>query len=249
MRLVDEQTPAASKVRKTKKQRRRDAKRASNEVKLNDSFGSEDASIFLNDGELMDHVSDNYVSYVHEQMEDGPQQEEELETDAPKAKKKRPEKKPKGKKYKTVIEVEADEIDGLEDDSMGTQSSINSNSTSLTESNNEVILIRRPKSGKNKSPRRDVDALRQINKVTTMKAKQFSPAILPSPRPNNKVVTPNNTVESSSKKIGSAKTPLLCTPVSSKLKGKTLNMTPSSIGSGYKKRVSFVLAKNKEHGK
>lgn len=223
--------------------RRKEAKRKlmnSSSISEN-SVGSEDDSQYINDEELLEHVSDNYMSYITDQItndenqademdgliqEEGdqnetdndnvfvPEEEELEETKVGKLKKKKKdtEEKFKKRKWKTVVEVEADENENCNDDSI------------------KMTRISQPETNTNEE---------QEESVILMKAKKPKLGKRSSLGSNEKPSTP---LMGKMRRLSELKTPV------SKSSPRN-NLSGSFIGSPANKRVSFVLAKNLEHGK
>lgn len=104
------------KGRKSKKQRRKEIKRLRMleempvSAEMNESQGSEDNSKYIQDEELLEHVADNYMSYLEEGMEskeeeDGGDQVDSIVEEAEETPSKKG-KKTKKRKWKTEVEVE-----------------------------------------------------------------------------------------------------------------------------------------------
>lgn len=134
---------AETKIRKTRKQRRRDARKLAQHEQLDDTLGSEDSSVYLNDSNFIDQIDDNYESYVDEQMDKSPGYKNKspgavaVDCKGPSSNKKKLKKRKKldggegdsfleqeeampklkkNKKYKTVVEFESDDLNGFGDE-------------------------------------------------------------------------------------------------------------------------------------
>ncbi|ODN05750.1 Ribosomal RNA processing protein 1 [Orchesella cincta] len=210
-RLLDAEMDAS-----TGKRRKREAKKRHSI----DSTGSEDTSQYLNDENLMDHATDNYMSYLEQEVA-GKQEEAEMDgvtneqtsdndnsnTDIATKKNKSKKKAGKKRKWETVVEVEAEE-QGMEEGSgdMSTPSK-----KEIVEDNTEreeEIIIKRQKIKK----RNSLSGLEQLTS-TPLKIKGKNRRVSELLKtPTNKFNSPNNSLTRSANK-----------------------------------RVSFVLAKNLEH--
>lgn len=212
---------STGKPRKSKKQRKRDAMKALAMNTTVDSVGSEDGSEYIQDEDLLDHVSDNYLSYLDDEIDkkssdepagdeiDGPETEHvEIEAPVKKKKKVKAEKSPKegkGKKrkWKTEVEVEADEVveaDAPVEDQVSEKLQANE-----IECSEEVIVLKRPKLNK----RASLGGTPSASTPVRGKARRLSELRTPT----NKASLMNNSMTNSASK-----------------------------------RVSFVLARNREHG-
>jgi len=138
-RLIEmEEALVEPRPKKRKNKKREEALHHYSEAS-NDSIGSEDNSMYLNDSELLDHVGDNYMSYLVEMDKD----EDEGETPEENSPKKVKSPKKAGKKSSTSkspkkvsadVEVE-DNTENCEED--------NDNSLSEEESQDTYVVIKR----------------------------------------------------------------------------------------------------------
>ncbi|CAL8101143.1 unnamed protein product [Orchesella dallaii] len=214
--LAIETDVTSGKRRKTKKERKREAKRRHSF----DSAGSEDDSVYLKDEKILDHATDNYMSYLENEVEAKPtnndvlEQENEEDEDTPendhtdsavKRKNKSPKKSGKKRKWKTVVEVEADE---QTTGGSGDTPSPKKNELKDDTEKEEEIIIKRPKLSKRNS-------FAGIEQSTSTPLK----------------------VKGKNRRVSE----LLKTPTN---KSISLN---TSLTKSANKRVSFVLAKNLEH--
>jgi len=223
----------------TKKQRRREAKKAAAaaaaaavQEELNDTQGSEDASVFLNDEDLLFNVSSNYTNYVEEQIgeesiDENPVNDENIEEvyPSPSKKQKRAEKnkkqdkaEKKKKKYKTIVEVESDEIDSM------------SRSQLELDSGKDSIASK----GKRKAISETSDDA-EIIFIVKKKAKKGRKSLNEDKSPSKAESSPLQEMK---------------TPINKNLKHIRDESTPTTTpSSSARKRVSFVLDRNSEHGK
>lgn len=201
--LQSEINESTGKRRKNKKERKRDARKRLN-ASL-ESAGSEDNSQYINDVDLLEHVTDNYMSYLEDEVNDklavGEAKEETAKMNVDESdgiaspSKQKKKQKSKKRKWKTMVEVEAD--DNSDGKSAPTSRSSPNDSSNQQE---EVILIKRAKLSKRSSLGSNAESQRKIRRLSELR-------------------TPKNSV--------------------------SMNSSDSKSSS---RRVSFVLARNLEHG-
>lgn len=284
--LQFEEADLGETVRKTKKQRRRDARKLQQLEQQDDTIGSEDGSVFLNDSDFLGRIDDNYSSYVSEQMHKSAagvsdtvdfaestsqtkkklkkrkqikqkEQDEDEEDDESRnfgfhvtSQSTDQEPTKKKKKYKTVVEFEADELH--EELSVTIDSPNKKLKSKKQETLNEDTVINILPKKKRKSlilgsgkvlisgvrgsndDQHDNDSDDYV-KIAKRKCKSLSPSkstslglALAGKSVDHSMLTPIRNNDILRKKL--------------KLRG-----TPESEGS--KKRINFVLNRNLEHGK
>lgn len=137
------------KGRKSKKQRRKEIKRlrmleqlpiaeSGAHGEMNESQGSEDNSKYIQDEELLEHVTDNYMSYLEEGMEGKEDEDRGDEVDSKVVDEKKDtssKKSPKKRKWKTEVEVEEEEE----------PENVQEAPEPAPVEENQVILVKRPR--------------------------------------------------------------------------------------------------------
>jgi hypothetical protein len=158
------------------------------------------------------------------------------------------ENKKKRPSYKTVIEVEADELEenGSASEVLLSSQGKNSPKKRCASDEESIVLIRPKQSPLNKKVKRMSMGDSSLNTVIIATPIKTSDN-------NESNLTPLKTATFNKLKGKSpAAAQLQATPMNKKLKGlfgTTPGATPGTPGSSAKKRVSFILARSSEHGK
>jgi len=239
LRLLElETSDSTSKIRKPKKVPKRESMRRDSDISLNeDSVGSEDNSAFLQDDDLLDHVSDNYMSYLEDEIQN--KDVEKQQRNSPKTEK--PAKRLR-EKNKSEMEISSLSLND-EDDEMEVDGLVSTAATNNSVNDSDFLIRRR--NTRNSEPGMNGDVLRKIKKTTPMKIKSK----LQSTKKGAKTFNNRHSLPSDLNTSSGTKNSLAQNATFVELKRSKKKTPENSTNDAAKRKVCFVLAKNLEHRK